>query len=138
MDEVVVGLPKEQKRERKQRIKILFTNAQSVGNKMDELRAITSIVNPDLMALTETWANESIGSDFFAIDGYDLIIRKDRNDTDKGRGGGIFIYASKKIHVWSIEQKTTFNQCASVRVKCDRENVNIHVVYRSPNSQEQY
>ena len=92
MDEVVVGLTKEQGRERKQRLKILFTNAQSIGNKMDELRATLSLLIPDMVALTETWANESMGSELFAIDDYDLILRKDRNDTNKGRGGGIFIY----------------------------------------------
>ena len=134
MGEVVVGHAKKQRRERNERLKIMFTNAQSIGNKVDELRALASLLNPDIIALTETWANELAGNELFIIDGYDLIVRKDRNDTDMGRGGGIFIYASKKIHVWSLELNSTFNQCASVRVKCDRENVNIHVIYRSPNS----
>ena len=62
---------------------------------MDELRVIVNLKNPDGIALTETWTNSEISDDYLGIDGYELIERKDREDTDRGRGGGILVYVAK-------------------------------------------
>ena len=43
----------------------------------------------DIFAITETWTNDSISSDYLNVDGY---VRRDRNATDRGRGGGIIVY----------------------------------------------
>ena len=39
-----------------------------------------------------------------------------------------------KLCVWGIERTTDFTQCVSVRIKCGCEDINVHNVYRSPNS----
>ena len=78
--------------QRGQGIKVIFGNAQSIINKMNEARAVISIMDPDIFAVTESWANSDIGNELLLIDGYELVVRLDRNDTDRGRGGGILIY----------------------------------------------
>ena len=77
-------------------ITVMFANVQSIVNKLDEIRAFMQIQNPDIFAVTESWTNEDIGNDVLRIQGYEIIDRQDRNDTDRGRGGGIIIYAKKK------------------------------------------
>ena len=77
----------------KEGMKVSFGNVQSIGNKVDELRATVSIIKPDVMAITETWAHSGIGNEVMNIEGYEIVTRHDRNDTDRGRGGGIIIYA---------------------------------------------
>ena len=46
--------------ERRADINVSFANVQSIVNKMDEVRAFVSLSNCDIMAITETWANDEI------------------------------------------------------------------------------
>ena len=116
----------------------MYTNAQSILKKMEELRSYAAERDPDLIMLTETWTNETIGDDFLKIRGYEMVARNDREDTTGGRGGGILVYAKKEITCWREEGEGEFNQCVSVRVKVDkRTEMAIHCVYRSPNSTRQ-
>lgn len=115
-------------------ISILYTNAQSVIKKMDELRALIETKKPDVIALTETWSNESIDNDFLSLTGYEIIERKDRADTDRGRGGGILIYVDKKRCAWREEVSGSFCQCGCIKIKGKSRELAVYVVYRSPNS----
>ena len=63
-------------------MKCLYTNACSMGNKHKELEATVLLESYDLIALTETWWDESHDWSV-AIDGYRLF-RRDR----QGRSGG--------------------------------------------------
>ena len=117
-------------------VTVFFFNAQSVVRKMDELRAIATSEKPDIIAITETWANESIGDAHLKIDGYEIIGREDRRDTMGGRGGGIIIHAVKSLHVWKMEVSSNFNQMAVVTMRCGSAEIKLHVIYRSPNSNE--
>jgi len=65
-------------------MKCLYTNAHSMGNKQEELEATMLLESCDLIALTETWWDESRDWSV-AIDGYRLF-RRDRRGK---RGGGI-------------------------------------------------
>ena len=51
----------------------LYTNAQSLVNKMSEMRAIAVINNPDILIITETWTNEAISDEYLNIRGYDVV-----------------------------------------------------------------
>ena len=114
-------------------LKIFYANMQSMVKKMDELRAMVQMEKPDIIALTETWTNSEIDDCFLWIDGYDMVERRDRQDTEGGRGGGIVVY-TKGISAWREETDTCFNQCVTVRVKQKSRDLDVHVVYRSPNS----
>ena len=114
-------------------LKILYTNIQSVNNKINELRAVISSERPDVVAITESWTNENIDDKCLKVEGYDMVVRKDRVDTVGGRGGGILIYV-KGMYVWKEDNESTFNQCAKLNVKKRSGEFGICVVYRSPNS----
>ena len=89
---------------------------------------------PDVIAITETWTNCDISDGFLNIDGYELIERKDREDTDRGRGGGILVYVAKDKCAWKEAVGGCFEQCAFIKIRGRRCNLGIGVVYRSPNS----
>ena len=120
--------------QRKNGIKVVFANAQSIISKINEVRAVMPSINPDIFAVTESWANEDIGNDLLIINGYELVSRVDRNDTDRGRGGGILVYAKKELDVLAEDVMTDFNQCTGIKIKRRCGDVNLYVVYRSPNS----
>ena len=40
--------------------KLFYTNCQSVMNKRAELRVMINSLNPDIICLTECWANDAI------------------------------------------------------------------------------
>ena len=111
----------------------MFANAQSINNKINELRSLVVRESPDVVALTETWTHESIADEYLCLEGYDMIVRKDRADTVGGRGGGIVVYV-REIFAWHEDEKTVFNQCATVKVKGLGHDLSLHIVYRSPNS----
>ena len=48
-------------------IKVAFANVQSIGNKVDELRAMMAMIKPEIMALTETWAHSGIGNEVLSM-----------------------------------------------------------------------
>jgi hypothetical protein len=53
-------------------LKVLYTNAQSIVGKIDELGSVASEVKPDLILVTETWCNAQISDAFLNIQGYEL------------------------------------------------------------------
>ena len=75
-------------------LKILYTNAQSVQNKVNELCGVASDLEPDIILLTETWCNTNISNSQLKVPGYDMIteLRQDRVDTQQGIGGGLLVY----------------------------------------------
>ena len=121
-------------RSRNDKIRVIYTNARSIVNKMSELKAIAATKNPDIIIITESWTNDTITNDYLHLLGYMLIVRKDRQDTGGGRGGGILAYVKKEIHAWYEESDEFFTQHASLKIKSLRNNISIHIVYRSPNS----
>ena len=115
-------------------VKVFVTNAQSIVNKIEELRAMVTVSKPDLIALTETWTHDGIGNEYLQITGYEIIARRDREDTEGGRGGEVIIYANNNLNAREIETKSNFSQYVSIELKCRCEDVFVHAVYRSPNS----
>ena len=83
-------------------VKIMYTNAQSLISKIDELAATASEKKPDFILLTETWCNNTIDNALLTIPGYGIEIRKDRTDTAQGIGGGLIVYARQG---WRLEEE---------------------------------
>jgi len=73
-------------------MKCLYTNACSMGNKQEELEAIVLLESYNLIAITETWWDESHDWNI-ALDGYRLF-RRDRRGR---RGGGVALYIKKTL-----------------------------------------
>ena len=67
-------------------IRILYTNAQSIVNKLDELRTVVFEIKPEIIGINESWTNSNSDHSIplLNIPGYSLICRKDRSDTTNG------------------------------------------------------
>ena len=70
----------------------IHINARSMLHKLPELQYIAQIANPAIIAISETWLDESVTDSEVKIDGYN-IIRRDRVT----HAGGVCIYVRDKI-----------------------------------------
>ena len=76
---------------------LYYCNCRSLLPKMDDLRILVNSVNPDLLALTETWLASDIMEIEVRLEGYRMF----RRDRDR-HGGGVAIYVSDCISVASV------------------------------------
>ncbi|XP_076033704.1 uncharacterized protein LOC143020810 [Oratosquilla oratoria] len=78
---------------------MVFGNVRSVRNKIDELAACCRFQHEyresAVIALTETWLEEKDSDGTVSIDGFHLV-RSDRKDINKQRGGGVAVYVNEK------------------------------------------
>ncbi len=119
-------------------VSILYTNAQSINNKIAELTAVSMDLAPDLILITESWTNNLITDASLQIPGYDLEtdLRRDRQDTGGGIGGGLLVYSKNGIRVLKIDHydDLEFNQLCSFRIESTGTPMNIILLYRPPSS----
>ena len=82
-----------------EKVKIMYTNTQSLPGKVSELEALTVDLKPDKILLCETWCNDNVNSAVLGIDRYELQqdLRRDRTDTTNGIGGGLIVYAREGL-----------------------------------------
>jgi hypothetical protein len=66
---------------------VLYFNARSLKNKMEELSLRCARHNPDIIIITETWVDDSVPDSFLSVNGY-VILRCDRDVY----GGGVAIF----------------------------------------------
>ena len=73
------------------------------------------------------------------IPGYELQtdLRKDREDTRNGIGGGLLVYAKIGVNIVTIDNAVEFNQYCTFKVGEKKEELQIYLVYRSPNASEE-
>ncbi|PKU28821.1 glycerol kinase [Limosa lapponica baueri] len=72
-------------------LKCLYTNAHSVGNKWKELEATMLLESYDIVAITETWWEESYD---WSVAIHNKLFRRDRRGR---RGGGVALYVKEWI-----------------------------------------
>ncbi len=67
---------------------VMYTNAQSLVGKVNELSCTACDIDPDIILVIESWCNEGISDAYLSIQGYELKseLRMDRSDTGAGRG----------------------------------------------------
>ena len=75
----------------------MYYNARSIVNKLDELSAICSVENPDIVCIVESWLGPEIEDNEIAIASYS-IVRLDRNR----HGGGVILYIKDSLNFKSI------------------------------------
>ena len=112
-------------------------NAQSVVNKIDLLQAHACELDPDILAITESWAHDEITKEELKIKGYELIGRRDRKDTLKGRGGGVLLYSKlPNIFIDNVNKSEQIIHATITSNDKNSEDIHIHCIYRSPNATE--
>ena len=77
---------------KKKGLHFIHANVRSLFHKMSEMRYISKITNAAVIAITETWLDDSHTDDSVSIEGYS-IQRRDR----KGHAGGVCIYVRNDI-----------------------------------------
>ena len=70
-----------------------YTNLDSLLAKFDELVAIVHFYKPNVVAVSETWLNDSHSDSLVNIPGYKIY----RHDRVHSRGGGVCIYLNNNI-----------------------------------------
>ncbi|KAK4806160.1 hypothetical protein QYF61_001083 [Mycteria americana] len=102
-------------------LKCLYTNARSMGNKQEELEAIVRQENYDMVAITETWWDDSHNWSA-AMDGYKLF-RRDRESLDS----------------LELNDGDDRVECLWVRIrgKANKADIVVGVCYRPPNQDEE-
>ncbi len=116
----------------KNKLKVLYCNARSVRNKMDELKGIVALEDIDIIGITESWANKD---DLMLLDinGF-IIFRQDRFEK---KGGGVLIYIKNHLSCKELKISIKLNDLESVWIELTNpkgKNLVIGNVYRPPNT----
>lgn len=112
----------------------LYTNANSVIGKMNELRQRVATGNFDIVGITETFAHPGVEDAELGLEGYNLF-RKDRHE-QKGGGVALYIRDSISATLHTMLSKSKFEESIWCTVKGDKTEVLVGLVYRSPSSTE--
>ncbi|PKU47277.1 adaptin ear-binding coat-associated protein 1 [Limosa lapponica baueri] len=111
-------------------LECIYTNVCSMGNKQEELEAIIQQENYDIVAITETWWEDSHNWSA-AIDGYQLF----RRDRQGRRGGGVALYVRVRFECLELNNVNDSVECLWVRIKekANKTDIMVGVSYRLPN-----
>ena len=99
-------------------------------NKFEHLEAWVSAISPDVIGITETWANSNVLDSELILPGYDMF-RKDRPVSRDG--GGVLLYVRKDLHAVEFIPETKFPEqiwCQIQDSKCNK--FLIGICYRTP------
>lgn len=116
----------------------MYTNAKSIISKLDELTLLVADEKPDIILITESWCNHDITNAMINIPGYNLDtnLRQDRCDTMNGIGVGLLVYSKIGLVLKKINMDNDFNQFCKFSIMNDKddEKLNVTLIYRPPNS----
>jgi len=91
---------------------------------------------PDIIVLTETWCKEDVTNAFLDVPGYELQadLRRDREDTANGVGGGLLVYARQGLVVLPGDDLGNFNQYTNFKIMTGNEILHFILLYRPPSA----
>ena len=105
------------------KLKCLYTNACSIGNKQEEPETVAQLENYDLTAITETWSDESHNWNTLTED-YRLF----RRDRQGRRGSRVAFYVRKWIDCKELCLRNSHDQVESLWVKIKDQSSKEHLV----------
>nr|VZH89441.1 unnamed protein product [Spirometra erinaceieuropaei] len=88
------------------KLRCLYTNAQSLISKLDELKLCLVELSPDVLAVTETWLSANISDNEVALPGYQIY----RRDREHRQSGGIVVYVNDGL---AVSDNTTKFACST-------------------------
>ena len=122
-------------------LKISYTNARSIQNKINELATYSAVSQPDIILLSESWCNNSTHTASLSIPNYQLEtdLRLDRQDTGSGMGGGLLVYTKVGIKILSCDKfkQNAFNQFCAFYLRTSSVKLTIILAYRPPTSNKE-
>ena len=117
-------------------IKCFYTNADSLRNKMSELRTIVSNNKPQLIAITEVKAKNfrfDVKDVELQIPGYEIY----KSDMSSNSDRGCILYIHKSLNPCYVQHKGTYKDAVWCEVGLiNNDKLLVGCLYRSPNIQE--
>ena len=119
----------------KEEIKCVCLNARSIINKKNELNIMVDDIQPHIIGITESWANNDITDAELGLEGY-AMFRKDRMGR---RGGGVLLYIKDTIPAYEVQlqEEADCNEAIWCKLVTGHKTVTIGVVYRCLNITQQ-
>ncbi|GAB0187131.1 hypothetical protein GRJ2_001178400 [Grus japonensis] len=117
-------------------LKCIYTNAHSMSNKQEELEATVQQENYDIVAITETWWDDSHNWSA-AMDGYKLF----RREQQGRRGDGVALYVRESFDCLELDDDDDDDrvECLWVRIqrKANKADIMVGVCCRPPNQDKE-
>lgn len=113
-------------------LNILHCNCRSLFYKMSELKLLSNIIKPKIIALSETWLQSEIAN-LISLDGY-VFIHKARENATKGGGVGFLIDNTIQYEVLGMKypDKTSFEYLA-IKIALEKmKDLILMCIYRPP------
>ena len=118
------------------KLKIFYTNADTVTNKWEELMIVLNTENPDVIAITEVkpkYSRYDISDPEISIQGYCLYSKNIAGKT----GRGVAVYIKENITSEEIATEIPFEEIVLTKLKINKkETVIFGCVYRSNSGTE--
>ena len=113
-------------------ISFCYTNADSLLNKMDELKLLIDDKKPDIIAITESMPknNANIPINEFNIPGYDSFVNKNPKR-------GVIIYANSQLNAEECQElnENPFEENTWINFTSkEKKSILVGCIYKSPNS----
>ena len=125
---------------KKNTLNCMYTNARSImsNSKRDEIKLLLKTQDIDILGITESWTHMDIEDTELNIEGYTMF-RKDRNNPDKIRGGGVIIFCKDEIGaVREFEDQENKSETIWIKiVDKDGDDIYIGLCYRSPTASDE-
>ena len=121
------------------KLSVIHSNCQSAMNKRSEVSGLIDSQNPDILALTEFGAANTVNDGELGIEGYSLY-RGDHSSGGGGLGRGVALYVKNELNhsPCPMFDSLEFDCCSWCTIKLsDGKKLLVGVVYRSPNSSEE-
>ena len=118
---------------------VLSFNANDLRNKLNELHVISSVQNPDVICITETFGSSRYTDTFFHLPNYSMF----RQDRLCHGGGGIIIYVCDQLScqvISSVAHPSGLWEAMTCRIVSQNQSiipVQITCMYRTPSGMTQ-
>ncbi len=112
---------------------MLRNNARSVMNKRDDLKALLSAHQPDIVAVTETFLDEEINDPEIVSNSY-TVFRRDRNR----HGGGVMALVKDSVSATHRADLENSSELIWIEISHSTKTVLLGVFYRPPSSDLAY
>lgn len=125
-------------------LSVFFFNARSLLPKMSELRTITSSLQPDIVAVTETWLSPSVPDGAVLLPNYNTVVRTDRQSFHTNasgqavqqRGGGVLLLIHDSLTCIPRSDLQIWPESCwiEINIRKSTETLLVGCMYRPPSS----
>ncbi|GAU99364.1 hypothetical protein RvY_10380 [Ramazzottius varieornatus] len=112
------------------KLSFLYGNVNGIRSKSEEIKRWMQEKKADIVALVETWADQSTPDCMIADHDQYVLFRKDREGCQKEKGGGVAIAVKKNLHALRMTSLEVDGlEVMWIKLICSRLNVLIGVIY---------